>query len=621
MQTFLQEILDLLKTRASSSRATSNPTRYKELIEQSGPDIFARRLGFSRKKINSSCFQRDTWVDCPWISFYSRNTSKPGLGYYLVYLFAGDGSCVYLSLNQGTEGFQQVVIQKRKQDLNILTEQVTGISKNDIDLHQITNSERPKLYSLGNVMSFVYKDGAIPSNEDLVSDFEKLFNVLESIEYTGFKFYQVEPQSLFCKVTAAELRKIKEKSEYYPKGIYLEISEEHKAINVIKTQLNSSIPTYANFYHSDNECWGSRVLEVIHDVTSISSSKIVRVGRMSSSNCYVYIANFHQVSKEFINKLVLKKKRIDSKEITAIANTGEKFSFPYERYDFMREMQKKTNLDLSFIKDLKETLLENGQIILAGPPGTGKTLVAEELGRVIAGIENVKLVQFHPSYTYEDFIEGLRPVPTSAGIKFDASPGVLMKWANEARDKQEKYVLIIDEMNRANLPKVFGELFYLLEYRDRKIDLQYSKGFKLPSNLYIIGTMNTADRNIRALDHALRRRFEIFELGARSDLLRKFYNNKKEQAYSVDKLIEGFTSLNNQLRSEIDRHHEIGHSYFMKKEITREILKRVWDRKIFPLIEEYYINYKEDKLQIKFNFDVLWPEEVNGTDRDDTKDT
>jgi ATP-dependent Clp protease ATP-binding subunit ClpA len=173
----------------------------------------------------------------------------------------------------------------------------------------------------------------------------------------------------------------------------------------------------------------------------------------------------------------------------------------YERAQFLTET--------GFAPDEAERWLAilqaKKQIIIQGPPGTGKTWVAERLARWLVGGDptRVNLVQFHPAYSYEDFIQGIRPITRGGAVSYELMPGRLVQLC-QRMPSQGPVVLIIDEINRANLPRVFGELMYLLEYRDRTMDLAGGGELRIPSNLHFIGTMNTADRSIARLDHALR---------------------------------------------------------------------------------------------------------------------
>ena len=163
-------------------------------------------------------------------------------------------------------------------------------------------------------------------------------------------------------------------------------------------------------------------------------------------------------------------------------------------------------------------------------------------------------------------------------------------------------VLVIDEMNRANLPKVFGELLYLLEYRNRPIDLQYSAGFRLPPKLLIIGTMNTADRSIRGIDIALRRRFDVFECPPAPEMLGRYFDSHENE---VPDLVDGFRALNAALTEHLDRHHTIGHAFFMADPMNNDRLRHVWNHKIGPLIEEYF--FDQPDIAGEYTPERFWP--------------
>jgi DNA polymerase III delta prime subunit len=264
-------------------------------------------------------------------------------------------------------------------------------------------------------------------------------------------------------------------------------------------------------------------------------------------------------------------------------------------------------LDASYLQKVRRLLDDKRQVIFYGPPGTGKTYVARRLARFFSGDPDeddeageVRLVQFHPSYSYEDFVEGYRPARDGS---FELRQGPLKQLAEAAsHDPNVIYVLVIDEINRGNIAKVFGELYFLLEYRDERVSLLYSDdAFQLPPNLWIIGTMNTADRSIALLDTALRRRFHFVPFFPDEppveDLLRRWLaRNKPELVWVADRVDAANALLG-------DRHAAIGPSHFMRANLDEEWVRLIWEHSVLPYIAEHY--YGEEEQVSAFALDAL----------------
>jgi MoxR-like ATPase len=257
-------------------------------------------------------------------------------------------------------------------------------------------------------------------------------------------------------------------------------------------------------------------------------------------------------------------------------------------------------------KDSRWFLTEDGCQYVEENLGDRLTLLQPKKEVQLQEDDFIRWATFHQSYAYEDFVEGLRPKiseEAQESISYEITPGVFREICTLAsQDPDNKYVLVIDEINRGNIAKILGELITLLEddkRDDLNVTLPYSKdAFSVPGNLYLIGTMNTADRSIALLDVALRRRFAFVEILPRLDLLKDALVESEGPSVHLDALLR---NLNTAISRHIDRDHQIGHSYLLKVKMAEEeqrleVLDYVWNNQIIPLLEEYFYS-QQDKLK------------------------
>ena len=274
-------------------------------------------------------------------------------------------------------------------------------------------------------------------------------------------------------------------------------------------------------------------------------------------------------------------------------------------FEYSKLFMENSTMDSSnnFRHQLTQSLLKSPNLILHGAPGTGKTYLAKEIAVELTNgnKDQIGFVKFHPSYDYTDFVEGLRPVSNGDGaIEFKLQDGIFKKFCQKARDAkktggQDNFVFIIDEINRGEISKIFGELFFSIDsdYRGEKgsVSTQYANlhetddKFYIPENVYIIGTMNDIDRSVDTFDFAMRRRFRFVEVTAESQL----YILDKELGERAEEAKTRLRNLNAAIENvqELNSHYHIGPSYFLRLKEVKFDYELLWSDYLQPLLEDY----------------------------------
>lgn len=583
-------------------------------------------------------------ADVPWIALHpaDSNASATG-GCYLVYLFAFDGSAAYLSLHQGTENLRdfQLALPKRSWDLR----RIVGDQPNLLmSINLRSRNARPKKYELANAYAVQYDRGSVPQLPQLKTDLLKMIGLLKQVMNSGYQpDPTIEPTHMLLKwsnsVEPRTLELHQQVAEEHGSvwwGAFGDRSRQRISLSnqqLIRSQLEENIQTHAYLYRN-GEAWRTRVQDIRSNPDEVDTERVPSYYTKDQCNFFVRLSDFEQIDPEWPAKNLLLRSdpnpdtiigalrnqttpllvfaRFDPAPITSVTvqlgnhkepptdvendslleedqpEEIEQPPIPWPAYS-LADCARDTHMREEILSQWCRAIERKNQAILYGPPGTGKTFVAEHLSRyLMAGGTGLReIVQFHPAYGYEDFVLGIRPQTGPQGtLSYRQEEGRFVSFCERARNREGRSVIIVDEINRANLSEVFGELMYLLEYRDRTIRLAGGKNFSVPENVVILGTMNTADRSIALMDYALRRRFAFLRLDPEYDVLRNFLT---PQEFPADELIAILRTINTEIA---DPNYSLGVSFFLQDDLASN-LEDIWAMEIEPYLEEFFFDQPE----------------------------
>lgn len=584
----------------------------------------------------------------PWIAIknpiISQSTKK---GIYIVLLFSANGNNVYLTLNQGADYLEKITESKeeRKKISRFLYETLESPkSKNidiDLELGENTNSGG-KEYEFTTISGFKYDSENIPDISSLKKDLQVLINAYEQLismfinsEQGIEEFYEniliqlkqkeeeyIQFKELLQAFVFQSEQNIKDKERRTPylnpdmlKNSQVKEKSMYNSININDKEFH--VHLFSNASYGREKGFGDKKVPYI----------CYQYSDKKWANIRTTFENYKMITMKIIlwDELDKKEEEVGKEyEITKMALFSESSPSNYLR-DFYNEYVdirlKETNLmKKKKILDLSQKLLNSKNIILRGSPGTGKSYLSKEIASELTGIsieeleysDQFEFVQFHPSYDYTDFVEGIRPTISQSGeMGFELKYGIFKEFCKKAmysfnNSEAKRFVFIIDEINRGEISKIFGELFFSIDpsYRGKKgsVKTQYNNmenfedKFYIPENVYIIGTMNDIDRSIDTFDFAMRRRFRFIKIEANENAqMLEVLGDKKNKA------IERMVRINEVISSveELNSNYHIGAAYFLK--LRSMTFDELWKDYLQPLLADYIRGmFNEEDIMNKF---------------------
>ncbi len=587
---------------------------------------------------------KGNWTQVPWFAVRDKRTkssAQKGIG--IVGLFKKDMSGLYFCIAQGTtqplkdygkKGGEEFLLEQAEKVRDIvkyLSEKHFKLD-NEIDLKAtggVALTYKPsvcvhKFMSVG----YDFDTQFVEDFFDLVKAYKDV--VAKNLDFTYDKNFKKNHWVIACGINSNQWDNFKNNNliaiGWDNLGDLSKFKSKQEIFDKLKDERSEGDPDPRN----DALCCYDFVNSMkVNDLVFVKkgTSKLVAYGKIIGD--YKYDENLSEYrnirSVEWIN---IKENDIDPITGKTLTNFN-KYPETVEKYLKLMANDNNKDLELNELKDtffseeffnnIIDTLKVKKNIILQGPPGTGKTFISKKLAERITGKkENIFSIQFHQSYSYEEFVVGYKP--NSEG-NFALQKGSLIQICEKAKQNEnENFVMFIDEINRANISKVFGELLSLIENDKRgpenAVKILYSENdinFYIPENIYFICAMNTADRSLKMVDYALRRRFSFFEFKPEFDKpeFKNFLKDKNVNAKTIDRIVNNISKVNQQISDdnfELGDGYCIGHSYFCPKGNSSDSFGDQWYEQIIeyeikPLINEYYFD-KPD--QAKELIDTLY---------------